>query len=57
MAAAAEHVHPALVAGDEAAASQAVTTLVEEGAPIVEVIQQVIVPPLVTIGWTGTTAC
>ena len=50
MTAASERMHAALVAGDEAAARQSVTTLVEEGAPIVEVIQQVIVPPLVKIG-------
>ncbi len=50
MAAASERMHAALVVGDEAAARQSVTTLVEEGAPIVEVIQQVIVPPLVKIG-------
>ena len=48
--AAAERVHAALVAGDEAAVRQSVTTLVEEGAPIIEVIQKVIVPPLVKIG-------
>jgi excisionase family DNA binding protein len=50
MAAASERVHAALVAGDEAGARHSVTTLVEQGAPIVDVIQQVIVPPLVQIG-------
>ena len=47
MAAAAERAHVALVAGDEAAARQLIVGLADEGAPIVEVIQQVIVPPLV----------
>ncbi len=50
MAAAAERAHVALVAGDEAAARQLIVGLADEGAPIVEVIQQVIVPPLVKIG-------
>ncbi len=50
MATAAERAHRALVDGDEAAARQLIVGLVDDGAPIVEVIQQVIVPPLVRIG-------
>jgi excisionase family DNA binding protein len=50
LAAAAERAHTALVAGDEPAARQLIVGLVEEGASIIEVIQQVIVPPLVRIG-------
>ena len=50
MAGAAERAHAALVAGDEAAARQLIVGLVEEGASIVDVIQLVIVPPLVRIG-------
>ncbi len=38
------------MAGDEPAARQLIVGLVEEGATIIEVIQQVIVPPLVRIG-------
>jgi excisionase family DNA binding protein len=47
---AAERAHAALVDGDEGAARQLIVGLVEDGASIVEVIQQVIVPPLVRIG-------
>ncbi len=50
MGAAAERTHALLVAGDEAAARQLIVGLVAEGASIVDVIQQVIVPPLVRIG-------
>lgn len=39
-----------LLEGDEAAATKLVLRLVSEGSPIVEVIQEVIVPPLVRIG-------
>ena len=50
MTAAADRAHRALVEGDEAAARELIVGLVAEGATIVEVIQQVIVPPLVRIG-------
>ena len=50
MGTAAERAHALLVAGDEAAARQLIVGLVAEGASIVDVIQQVIVPPLVRIG-------
>jgi excisionase family DNA binding protein len=50
MAAAAERTHAALVAGDEAAARQMIVGLVDEGASVIDVIQRVIVPPLVRIG-------
>lgn len=50
LAGAAERVHAALVTGDEPTARQVIVGLVEEGASIIEVIQSVIVPPLVRIG-------
>jgi excisionase family DNA binding protein len=50
LAAAADRLHTALVAGDEPTARQLIVGLVGEGTTIVEVIQQVIVPPLVRIG-------
>jgi excisionase family DNA binding protein len=50
LAAAAERAHTALVAGDEPAARQLIVGLLDEGAAIAEVIQRVIVPPLVRIG-------
>jgi excisionase family DNA binding protein len=50
LASAAERAHAALVDGDEATARQLIVGLVEDGASIVEVIQLVIVPPLVRIG-------
>jgi len=42
--------HDALVAGDERAARTIVRTLLSEGTSIINVIQQVISPPLVRIG-------
>ena len=50
MAAAAQRAHTALVVGDEAAARQLIVGLVDEGATVIDVIQSVIVPPLVRIG-------
>lgn len=50
LARAAERMHAALVEGDEAAVRQLGRSLVDEGTTIVELIQQVIVPPLVSIG-------
>ena len=47
---AAERMHEALVSGDEAAVRSIATGLIDEGASIVDVIQQVLVPPLVRIG-------
>lgn len=47
---AAERMHGALVHGDEATVRSIAAGLVDEGAPIVDVIQQVLVPPLVRIG-------
>lgn len=47
---AAERMHGALVSGDEAAVRSIATGLIDEGASIVDVIQQVLVPPLVRIG-------
>lgn len=46
----AERAHTALVSGDESSLRQIVRGLVDEGAPIVDVIQEVLVPPLVRIG-------
>ena len=46
----AERVHDALVRGDEPSVRQLVRSLVDEGASIVDVIQDVLVPPLVRIG-------
>jgi methanogenic corrinoid protein MtbC1 len=42
--------HDALVVGDEADVRQMARTLVDHGTPIIELIQQVLVPPLVRIG-------
>jgi excisionase family DNA binding protein len=50
MARAAERAHAALVSGDESALRQLVGGLVDEGASIIAVIQEVLVPPLVRIG-------
>jgi len=47
---AAERMHNALVSGDEAAVRSIATGLIDEGASIVDVIQHVLVPPLVRIG-------
>lgn len=47
---AAERMYEALLAGDEAVAKKTVGRLAEEGAPIVELIQEVLVPPLLRIG-------
>jgi len=47
---AAERMHGALVAGDEPTVRRLARGLVDDGASIVEVIQQVLVPPLVRIG-------
>jgi excisionase family DNA binding protein len=46
----AERAHDALVGGDEASVRQLVRGLVDEGAPVIDVIQEVLVPPLVRIG-------
>lgn len=46
----ASRMHVALVSGDEGAARTIVRTLLNEGASIAEVMQEVIVPPLVLIG-------
>lgn len=50
MARSAERVHDALVRGDESSVRQLVRGLVDENASIVDVIQEVLVPPLVRIG-------
>ena len=47
---AAERVHDALVAGDETAATKIVRKLADEGAPVIDLIQRVLVPPLHRIG-------
>jgi MerR family transcriptional regulator, light-induced transcriptional regulator len=47
---AAERMHVALADGDEGAARVLARTLVDEGTTIVELIQDVLVPPLVRIG-------
>jgi excisionase family DNA binding protein len=47
---AAERMHDALVNGDEAAVQSVARELIDEGASVVDVIQQVLVPPLVRIG-------
>lgn len=47
---AAERMYEALVAGNEAAASKAASRLTSEGAPIVDLIERVLVPPLHQIG-------
>ena len=46
----AERVHDALVVGNESSVRQIVRGLVDEGASVVDVIQDVLVPPLVRIG-------
>jgi MerR family transcriptional regulator, light-induced transcriptional regulator len=46
----AERLHDALVDGDESTVRQLARGLVDEGAPIVDVIQEVLVPALVRIG-------
>ncbi|MEO1058531.1 MAG: B12-binding domain-containing protein, partial [Actinomycetota bacterium] len=45
-----DRLHEALVAGDETSARRIVTRLIDEGTPIVDVIQTVVVPPLRSIG-------
>ncbi len=54
----ATHMHTALVAGDDAAARQIARRLVDEGTPAVELIEQVLAPPLRRIGqaWHEGTA-
>jgi len=47
---AAERMHRALVSGDEATVRNIASGLVDEGASVVDVIQQVLAPPLVRIG-------
>ena len=47
---AAERMHVALLSGDEAAVRSIATGLIDEGASVVDVIQHVLVPPLVRIG-------
>ena len=47
---AAERMYEALMAGDEAAATKTASRLTSEGAPIVDLISQVLVPPLRRIG-------
>lgn len=46
----ADRLHELLVAGDEPGARRLVGRLVDEGTPIVELIQSVLVPPLARIG-------
>lgn len=46
----AERLYDSLVAGDEPAVRGAVRRLVDEGAPLLDVVEQVIVPPLHRIG-------
>jgi excisionase family DNA binding protein len=46
----AERMYDALVAGDEPAASKLARRLADEGTPVVELLQHVIVPPLRRIG-------
>ena len=50
MARTADRLHDALVSGDESSVRQLVRNLVDEGASMVDVIQDVLVPPLVRIG-------
>jgi len=50
LARASERMHGALVSGDEATVRNIASGLVDEGASVVDVIQQVLVPPLVRIG-------
>lgn len=47
---AADRMHGALVSGDEAAVRSIATGLIDEGASVVDVIQHVLVPPLMRIG-------
>ena len=47
---AADRMHAALIAGDETAATRISHRLAEEGAPITDLIQEVLVPPLQRIG-------
>lgn len=47
---AAERMHGALVNGDEGAVRSIATGLIDEGASVIDVIQHVLVPPLVRIG-------
>ena len=47
---AARQMYDALVTGDEATATRIASRLAQEGAPIVDLIQQVVVPPLRLIG-------
>ena len=47
---AAERMHGALVSGDEAAVRSIATGLIDDGASVIDVIQHVLVPPLVRIG-------
>lgn len=46
----AERLHAALLAGDEPAARRITCRLVDEGAPLIDVVQEVLVPPLRRIG-------
>lgn len=50
MARAADRVHDALVSGDEPSVRQLARGLVDEGASIIDVIQEILVPSLVHIG-------
>ncbi|MGA9277798.1 B12-binding domain-containing protein [Ilumatobacter sp.] len=50
MARVSDRVHEALVNGDEATVRRLAGTLVDEGASVIDVIQDVVVPPLVRIG-------
>lgn len=47
---AADRMYDALVAGDETAAAKIARRLADEGAPIVDLVQDVLVPPLQRIG-------
>jgi excisionase family DNA binding protein len=47
---AAERMYEALLAGDETAATRTARRLTEEGAPIVDLVQDVLVPPLRRLG-------
>ncbi len=50
---AAENMYEALVAGDETAAAKIARRLADEGAPVIDLMQQVLVPPLhrIGLGW------
>ena len=52
---AAERMHAALVAGDEAAAVRIATRLVAEGTPILDLVEQVLAPSLRAIGSAWST--